>query len=122
MPLKPNELTAASGRSAGQGANAVCTRNGVSSKRICALGRAKNRLGGTAAWCIARSALINPAEPAAASVCPMLVLTEPMAQGPVAPAAVNASVSAEISIGSPSLVPVPCASTYPIRPASIPAD
>ena len=43
----------------------------------------------------------------------MLVLTEPMRAeaGVVASAARNACVSAAISIGSPSGVPVPCAST-----------
>ena len=42
----------------------------------------------------------------------MLVLTEPIAQNPAASVrAPNAAVSAAISIGSPSGVPVPCAST-----------
>ena len=56
--------------------------------------------------------MIRPATPAAASRWPMFVLTEPMAQKPVrASAARKACVSAAISIGSPSGVPVPCAST-----------
>ncbi len=41
----------------------------------------------------------------------MFVLTEPMAENPVRSVAVrNALVSAAISMGSPSSVPVPCAS------------
>ena len=55
--------------------------------------------------------LISPATPAAASRWPMLVFTEPIAQKPLrAVRARNAWVSAATSMGSPSSVPVPCAS------------
>ncbi len=54
-------------------------------------------------------AVRKPATPAAALQWPRFVLTEPMAQVPVpvAPARRKARVSASISIGSPSAVPLP---------------
>ena len=59
------------------------------------------------------SAALAPrlAIPAAEARWPMLVFTEPIAQKPLlAVLARNARVSAVISIGSPTWVPVPCAS------------
>src|SRR5258708_3418000 len=57
----------------------------------------------------------RPAAPAAASRCPTFVFSEPNAQKPFLFVPVrNTWLSASISIGSPSVVPVPCASTYPI--------
>ncbi|MBA7638701.1 hypothetical protein ES703_46357 [subsurface metagenome] len=54
---------------------------------------------------------MSPATPAAASKCPMLLLIEPIAQKFFAEVlARNAFVSASISIGSPTGVPVPCVS------------
>jgi hypothetical protein len=50
------------------------------------------------------------ATPAAASVWPMFVFTEPMAQKPRSVES-NARVRAATSTGSPMGVPVPCAST-----------
>ena len=90
------------------------TKNGLARKSICGFGALKCRLGGQLAG--ARSAstvLISPATPAAASRWPMLVLTEPIAQKPRVARSPRrkARVSAAISIGSPSGVPVPCAST-----------
>ena len=62
---------------------------------------------------------MNPATPAAASRCPTLVFSEPMAQNPLRSVVVrNARVSAAISIGSPTTVPVPCVSIYEIESAS----
>ncbi|AIB15566.1 hypothetical protein ABAZ39_27240 (plasmid) [Azospirillum argentinense] len=68
---------------------------------------------GTSSPCrICSSTLVSPAMPAADSRWPMLDLTDPMAQKPVSPVKPRqARVSAAISIGSPSAVPVPCAST-----------
>ena len=66
--------------------------------------------------CVSASAvLIKPATPAAASKCPMFVLTDPIAQKPdLSVSCRYALVRAAISIGSPRKVPVPCASTYEI--------
>ena len=55
---------------------------------------------------------MNPAAPAAASVWPMLVFTEPSRQNPRRSVlSRNACVSAATSTGSPRGVAVPCAST-----------
>src|SRR4051812_6510874 len=63
---------------------------------------------------------MSPATPAAASRCPTLVLTEPRAQlRRGAPS--KARVRASTSMGTPRVVPVPCASTYPTLPGSTPA-
>ncbi len=60
--------------------------------------------------------------PAALSRCPIPDLTLPMAQKPVRSVlSRNTPVSARSSIGSPIIVPVPCASTMPIRSAVTPA-
>ena len=57
------------------------------------------------------AALISPAMPAADSRWPMLVLTEPMSSGwPGRRSAAKTLATASISIGSPTAVPVPCAS------------
>src|SRR5260364_42593 len=56
-------------------------------------------------------ALISPAIPAAASRCPILVFTEPIAQNCDRwVVREKACVKPSISIGSPRGVPVPCAS------------
>ena len=63
--------------------------------------------------CIARTTLISPAIPAAASRWPTLVLTDPMTSGDAGSRPSRKTLaSALTSIGSPSGVPVPCASTY----------
>ncbi len=90
----------------------VLTKNGPAAKSMSGLGSVKCRLG-TRVRCSSISAvLIRPAMPAAVSRCPMLVFTEPSAQYPdrSVPSR-KASVSAATSMGSPSGVPVPCAST-----------
>ena len=59
--------------------------------------------------------------PAAASKCPMLPLTEPNAQDCFFDICNSKdSSNASTSIGSPNLVPVPCASTRVILAGSIP--
>ena len=70
------------------------------------------RLAGICRCCSARAVLIRPAMPAAASRCPTFVFTEPIAQKPGRAVDVRkALVSARISMGSPTGVPEPCAST-----------
>ena len=55
---------------------------------------------------------MKPATPAALSRWPMFVLTDPRVQKPMASVPRrNARASAANSIGSPTGVPVPCAST-----------
>ncbi len=74
-------------------------------------------------FCSASSTLVTPATPAAAVVCPMLVLMEPSAQEcRSAPDSRKAFASAWNSMGSPSLVAVPCASMNWIFRASMPND
>ncbi|KGX66079.1 hypothetical protein Y027_1388 [Burkholderia pseudomallei TSV5] len=56
--------------------------------------------------------MMHPDSPATVSRWPMFGFTEPIAQNPVrAVWRRYASVSAATSTGSPSFVPVPCAST-----------
>ena len=57
---------------------------------------------------------MTPAIPAAASRCPMFVFAEPINSGwPGSRPAPSTAPAAWASIGSPSDVPVPCASRYP---------
>ncbi|RGC67276.1 hypothetical protein C5N14_19390 [Micromonospora sp. MW-13] len=61
---------------------------------------------------MASTTLITPATPAAACAWPMFDFTEPSSNGPVSPRSCPyVASSACASIGSPSVVPVPCAST-----------
>ncbi len=76
------------------------------------LGVSQCREAGRARWCNDSTVLISPAMPAAPSVCPMLVFTEPTINGRSAGRpALSTEAIASISIGSPTGVPVPCAST-----------
>ncbi|SHW38440.1 Uncharacterised protein [Mycobacteroides abscessus subsp. massiliense] len=73
--------------------------------------------------CTVSAALIKPATPAAASVCPKLFFTEPITNGCARPATLPYEwPNACASSGSPTLVPVPCASIYPTNAGSIPAS
>ena len=105
VPLNPNELTAA--RRNPVHARAA-TGTSAPASLICGFSVANPTLGGTTPARIASSTLISPATPAAASVCPTFVFTDPMAGAAPGP---SASISAFTSMGSPSGVPVPCAST-----------
>ncbi len=67
------------------------------------------------------AALINPAAPAPASMWPMFVFTEPMTSGTSRPGR-SAVPSASASTGSPTAVPVPWASAYPISAGFTPAS
>jgi hypothetical protein len=110
----PKELTPArrGASSAPHSVRAVLTVNGLPAMSMAGLGEVKWRLGGMRRRSRHRAAFTSPVIPAAASRCPRFVLTEPSAQYPVrAVPARNAWVRAATSMGSPRLVPVPCAST-----------
>ena len=113
VPPSPSELTAATrGRSAGQFLHSVLTKNGLLAKSILRLGVRKLRLAGIFPSLTARAALISAAIPAACSRCPILVLTEVIAQKPRRSVPFRkARVNASISNGSPTTVPVPWHST-----------
>ena len=124
LPPSPKELTAARrGPSAGFGNGAAlrCRRKGVASSRSIGLGEEICRLGTN--WPCSRQStdLINPAIPEAGSRWPMLDFTADKAQnlsvGRLSPrsaaTAAKALDRASTSMGSPSEVPVPWASTWP---------
>ena len=121
VPLKPNELTPARRRPAGHALRAVTTATGSVAHAMCGLGLRRCRCGGISSCWSESTTLIRPATPAAASRWPMLVLTDPMRSGRMRGAPVNAAARARTSIGSPSEVPVPCASTYATSWAATPA-
>jgi hypothetical protein len=111
VPEKPKELTPTQA-SPGAGACAAATATGAPPSAMCGLSRPKCSEAGTAPCRSISAALIRPATPAAASAWPMLLLTEPTRSGrPASRPGPNTEASACISIGSPSAVPVPCAST-----------
>lgn len=110
VPPMPNPLTPAlRGPDPGHGIASRLTKNGLFSSPVSGLGAVKYGLGGTTPFWTASAALTNPATPAAASRCPINALTDPSAQA--SGGLTNACVSAATSIGSPSGVAVPCAST-----------
>ncbi len=103
VPPKPNADTPARASRLGQGVGSVTTRS--VSQGMCGLGRWKCRLGGIRPWCRARTVLMRPAIPAAASRWPRFVFAEPSSTG-----VRTAAAMARASIGSPRYVPVPWAS------------
>ena len=111
VPLKPNELTPAMRwpLMGSQGVSAVGTRSAKSPQGMCGLGDLKCRCAGICFCCSASTSLMRPVMPAAASRWPMLVLTEP-SQSACSRSEPNTFPSACTSSGSPSCVPVPCAS------------
>ncbi len=114
VPLNPNADTPAAGRHglSGHGVSDDTTSSPSSGSGMCGLGAVKCSVAGICRWCTASTALISPAIPAAASRWPTLLFTEPISSGrPGGRAAPRTSPSARASIGSPSGVPVPCAST-----------
>ena len=113
VPPMPKALTPAHAgcRWAGQGVARVLTWKGLAAKSICGLGTEKLMAGGSVRCLSAMIVLIRPVTPAAASRWPMLLLTEPMAHCWRGQSSPKAWVSAAISIGSPSTVPVPWVST-----------
>ncbi len=82
VPPIPNELTPArrGWPSHSQARRRVFTKNGELSKSMFGLGLVKWRLGGSSPCRSESTVLMKPATPAAASVWPMLVLTDPIAQ------------------------------------------
>ncbi|RGC65731.1 hypothetical protein C5N14_27180 [Micromonospora sp. MW-13] len=114
VPLIPNEDTAARrGRStAGHGCGSVSSATAPAAQSTCGDGWSTCRVDGSSPYRIAMIILITPATPAAAWECPMFDLIDPRNSGRSAgrPCPYVAS-NACASIGSPSMVPVPCAST-----------
>src|SRR5579884_2107901 len=121
-PPKPKELTpATSGRPSGHASCSVTTRSRNRAKSIAGFGVEKCRDLGIRRWWRLRATLHNPAIPEAASRWPTLVLTEPRAHHDWRPrdpslAGPNTAPNALASIGSPTGVPVPWASTYATAP------
>ena len=116
LPPSPNELTPPSAL-AGNGSGLSTSRSPWASSRKPGFAVSPNNVGGSTPRCSARHALMNAAMPALPSVWPMFPLTEPSRHG--SPRRVLwMSPSALASIMSPRTVPVPCASTKPICPAS----
>ncbi len=114
VPPKPNDDTPArrGPALAGHGVSACWTRNGLAAKSIVGLGATKLIDGGSVRVCSASAVLIRLDAPAAITMWPTLLLSEPIAQKPRS--AVwrrKARVRPSISIGSPSGVAVPWAST-----------
>ncbi len=114
VPLNPNELTPANrpATGLGQGVGSVGTAIAGAVAAMCGLSRRRWRCGGTMPCRSMSTALMSPATPAAASVWPRLVFTDPTRSGsPASRCPHRAALSAPSSIGSPSSVPVPWAST-----------
>ena len=98
-----------------------CSASVSSSVTTCKLSPAKSIAGlgsfkcseGASCWCRSCSTTLSkPAIPAAGSKWPRLLFTEPIERGAASPRLrPNASPRAWASIGSPTGVPVPCAST-----------
>ena len=114
VPLKPKELTPARlGRALGDhGLVSSATATGRFVHSMNGFGSLKFKCLGMASWCSDNTTLMKPATPAAASRWPILVLTEPISSGLFGSRpSPRTRPSARTSIGSPSEVPVPCAST-----------
>ncbi len=113
VPENPNPLIPATrGRSLrAHGTASSTTRTGSRSHGMCGEAFWKFRCFGSSSCSSDRITLISPAIPAAASRCPTFVFTDPIRSGrPASRPAPNAAPAACTSIGSPSDVPVPCAS------------
>ncbi|MCY1214156.1 hypothetical protein D9M72_259620 [compost metagenome] len=82
VPPTPNELTPARrGRSArGHGCSWLLTWNGVRAKSIAGFGAVKCAVGGISSWCSDSAVLMRPAAPAAVTMWPTLLLSEPSVQ------------------------------------------
>ncbi len=114
VPEIPNDDTAARrGRStAGHGVASVARATAPADQSICGDGSSTCNVAGTTPCRIAMTILITPATPAAACVCPMFDFTEPSHNGSrPCRSCPYVARTACASIGSPSVVPVPCAST-----------
>ena len=115
VPLNPKELTAARRGippSTSHGRVRVFTWNGLRARSSSSFSLSKWSEGTSVLRSRQSSTLSRPAIPEAARAWPMFVLTDPMAAKPVrAVFRRNAAERACTSIGSPSPVPVPWAST-----------
>ena len=128
VPENPKELTPArtgpgnADGSDGHGVASEVTSTGNRPQSSFGFGVSKCRCGGISPSRIASSTLITPASPAADSRWPMLVFTEPSSSGRSGsrPSPYTAAAACT-SMGSPSSVPVPCASRYATSEAAIPA-
>ncbi|GAA4468605.1 hypothetical protein GCM10023170_082780 [Phytohabitans houttuyneae] len=112
VPLMPNEDTPARrGRStSGHATASVASAMAPADQSTRAEGASTWRVFGTSPYRMAWIILMTPAAPAAAWVWPMFDLTEPSHSGRWRPCPYVSS-SACASMGSPSVVPVPCPST-----------
>ncbi len=112
VPVNPKELTPARrGRSvSGHVSHVVGTVTASDAHGMYGFGVWKWSDAGISPRSSASTVLMRPAIPAAASRWPMLVFTDPIESGRARPSPSTAA-SASTSIGSPSEVPVPCAST-----------
>ncbi len=114
VPLMPKDDTPARrGRPAGcHGVCSVSSSTAPSVQSTCEVGSPTCRVRGITPWRRAITVLMNPAIPAAAWAWPMFDLREPSRSGwPGGRSCPYVASSACASIGSPSLVPVPWAST-----------
>ncbi|SCE30597.1 hypothetical protein GA0115236_147210 [Streptomyces sp. IgraMP-1] len=125
VPPKPKELTPArAGPSwAGQETASVGMVKGAFSYAMAGLTVSRLMWGGITRCLRASAVLMSPAMPAADSVCPMLVLTDPTWQAaPGARPSARTWARALASMGSPTGVEVPWASTYWRSPGVTPAS
>ena len=115
VPDHPNPLIPARGGRSGTSGQSIvsdATRTVSRSHSISGFGVLKFRCFGMTRCFIASITLMRLAAPAADSRCPMFVFTDPTSSGRSASRPLLYTVPvACISIGSPTGVPVPCAST-----------
>ncbi|PSK42833.1 hypothetical protein B0E38_07901 [Streptomyces sp. 111WW2] len=114
VPLMPKDETAARrGRPYVSHSRAsVSSSTAPVSQSTCGDGASTCRVLGSTSWRIASIILMTLPTPAAAWLCPMLDLSEPRYRGrPSGRSRPYVASSAWASMGSPRVVPVPCAST-----------
>ncbi len=104
----------------GQGTSSVSSETEPLDQSTCSEGSSTCSVRGSRPCRSAIVILITPATPAANPVCPMFDLMDPSRSGRSRSRPYAAS-SAWTSIGSPKVVPVPCASTASISAADRPA-
>ncbi|PSK55644.1 hypothetical protein B0E53_07056 [Micromonospora sp. MH33] len=114
VPLIPNEeIPARWGRfTAGHGRASVSSSTAPADQSTSDVGASTCRVRGRVPCRRARTIFMTPAAPAAAWTCPRFDFSEPSSSGAPSPRSCPyVASSACASIGSPSRVPVPCAST-----------
>ncbi|CAM3144881.1 hypothetical protein SAXI111661_20080 [Saccharomonospora xinjiangensis] len=122
-PVAPNELTPALRTPPHVHGSVVrWSRNGDPSRFSSGFTVSACSVGTSVRWCSCSTAFVSPEIPAAPSAWPMLDFTDPSEQLPGSAVSPNAVTSARNSIGSPSEVPVPCASSTPTVAGSMPAS